>query len=770
MIIAFIITINTHTINILIDFHTETLIICTFITSQPTTSLGQPAMYPMPCNDLKDETMRINRLAYAISAVLTAQASLASAEQNAQPTQQVHALGKIQIEATRSANITLDDSSKAISLVTEDDINSRPGAMGVQQLMEDVPGVSFARSGGLGGQMVIRGFNSNSQRSIMAIDGDRYRGRSTLQYNMIDPNAIERIEVIRGPASSIYGGDAMSGVVNIVTRRSHVDPNQDFGLNFKIRSVDYNSVNNLFATRGEIIGGGDGFDVLIGGHFRKGDDYQTPIGKAENSAFDAKGLDWRIGYSPTSESRWEFAGRIQEANTGRAGGLGAAPGLPYIKMNEEPIRENYFKLGYEGTNFGAMADALSASLYMRTLDTTILQENKTNPAVTVKPELRVDGPTIYGGKLIADKQLGAHFLTYGMDAEHQTFDGRMRQIDRVNPNTGALIAHVPWHKMDRSSEQLNLGLFINDEWQATNKLTLSGSVRVDYIETKIGKTPVTQGPGAETPAQQAEFASALNRTETPITGGIGMIYAFTDQWSAIANLNQGFRAASGMDRSITSTAGSIITLPSPNLKPEKNITYEAGVRFRGQQISANLVGYRSDYTDLINLAVVSSTLRQRQNIGKATVEGIEFDAAWEFNRNWLAKTAITYTEGKDTTNNVPLESIQPLTTRLGLRYTANDQAWYSEAVYRGAQKRTKVNPTTERERAGYDVFDLYAGLDLGKTFGLKSWHVAVGVENLFDQTVRNPVAAEDISYSNRLIGNPLVEPGRAFVARIYSVY
>ena len=684
-------------------------------------------------------------------------------------------LEPIKIEATRSSQMTLDQSSKPISVITEDDINRRPGRMGIQSLLEDVPGVSFARSGGLGGQMVIRGFNSNSQRSIMAIDGDRYRGRSTLQYNMIDPNAIERVEVIRGPASSIYGGDAMSGVVNIVTRRSHVSSDQPFDLDFKLRSIDYSSVNNLFATRAEIIGGGNGFDVLIGGHFRRGNDYQTPIGKAENSAFDAKGLDWRIGYNPTTESRWEFAGRIQEANTERAGGLGAAPSLPYIKMKEEPIRENYFKLGYEGSNIGLFADTLSGSLYTRSLDTTIFPEDRTNPNLTVKPELRVNGPTIYGGKLIADKLLGDHILTYGVDMEYQSFDGRDRRIERINNMTG-VVTQIPWHKMDRSSEQLNFGFFVNNEWQATERMALSGSIRLDYIETKIGNSPVTAGPGAETSEQKAEFESALNRNETPVTGGVGLIYDFNDSWSAVANLNQGFRAASGMDRSVTSAAGNIITLPSPNLNPEKNTTYEGGLRYRSHNVVANLVGYRSDYTDLISLAVVSNDpntgqqIRQRKNIGKATVEGVELDAAWAINRNWFAKGAITYTKGRDTTNNVPLESIQPLTTRLAVRYSSDDESWYAEGVYRGALKRTKVNLSTERERPSYNAFDLYAGLDLGKTLGWKDWHISAGIENLFDETIRNPVTAEDIRYSNNLVGNPLVEPGRSFVIRIHSAY
>ena len=711
--------------------------------------------------------MKNNKLAYAISFAIGAQTPIfAHAESK---DEQFSTLGQIEVEATRT-KILIDDSSKPISVVNSDDINARPGSQGVQTLLEDVPGVSYSRSGGLGGQMVIRGFNSNTQRSIMTIDGDRYRGRSTLQYSLIDPNAIERVEVIRGPASSIYGADAMSGVVNFITRKSKTDPKQDFDLDFKIRSIDYNSVSNLIAGRGELIGGGNGFDVLIGAHLRQADDYDTPIGKAENSGFDAKGMDWNIGYSPNNSSRWEFSGRLQEANTGRTGGLGAAPGIPYVKMNEEPITEQYFKLGYSGEDFGQFADALNASLFMRKLDTTINIVQKTNPSVTVIPELRVDGPTIYGGKVIADKMIDSHLLTYGLDTELQTFDGRMRQIDRVNPNTGDLIAHIPWHKMDRDSTQLNVGFFINDDWQLNDRLLLSGSLRADYIHTEIGKTPVSEGPGAENQQQQDEFANALTRTDTPITGGIGLIYDLTPQWSLVANLNQGFRAPSGMDRTITSVAGGTTTLPSPNLKPEKNTTYETGVRFRAQNAHLNLTAYKSDYTDLVSLATISSTLKQRQNISQATVQGVELDASWSFKPQWLAKTSITYTKGEDTTSNTPLESIQPLTTRLSLRYTNENAAWYTEGVYRGAQDRTEVNPNTERERKGYNVFDAYAGFDLGKLAGWKTWHVSVGIENLFDETVRNPVAAEDINYSNDLIGNPIVEPGRAFVARIYSVY
>jgi outer membrane receptor protein involved in Fe transport len=78
-------------------------------------------------------------------------------------------------------------------------------------ILAGVPGVSIARSGGIGGQIYLRGFSSNNMRSPLYIDGDRLHGRNTLQYQYFAPEEIERVEVIRGPASVLYGSDALTG-------------------------------------------------------------------------------------------------------------------------------------------------------------------------------------------------------------------------------------------------------------------------------------------------------------------------------------------------------------------------------------------------------------------------------------------------------------------------------------------------------------------------------------------------------------------------------
>ena len=103
-----------------------------------------------------------------------------------------------------------------------------------------VPGVEISRTGGLGGQIYLRGFSTNNWRVPFFVDGDRLQGRNTLQLAYYEPDDIEQIDVIRGPASLLYGSDAMGGVINVIMRKPAADPNGPFrfvggGISFRIR-------------------------------------------------------------------------------------------------------------------------------------------------------------------------------------------------------------------------------------------------------------------------------------------------------------------------------------------------------------------------------------------------------------------------------------------------------------------------------------------------------------------------------------------------------
>jgi len=138
--------------------------------------------------------------------------SIASGINAAETDQITPRLEEMTVTATRSAR-NLDELSRSVSIVTRQQIEERQ-PIDVLELLEDLPGVSSASNGGLAGQLVIRGFSTQGFRAPLFVDGDRFRGRNTIEYSLFNPAQLERIEVVRGPASSIYGTDSLGGIVD----------------------------------------------------------------------------------------------------------------------------------------------------------------------------------------------------------------------------------------------------------------------------------------------------------------------------------------------------------------------------------------------------------------------------------------------------------------------------------------------------------------------------------------------------------------------------
>ena len=671
---------------------------------------------------------------------------------------------EIVVLATRSQT-NKEDSPRTLSTVTSEKLSERPGANGIQSLLAEIPGIQFVRSGGLGGQIMMRGFNSNDGRSILAIDGDRYRGRSTLQFNMLDPSAIERIEVIRGPASALYGSDAMTGVINVITRRAAIDTDRPFSLQPRLRAVGWNSGNNLYQGRAELEGGGDGVDVMVGAGYSHADDYYTPLGDAINSGSQGKSLDFNIGYRPGNTSRWELSGRWQNVRTGRAGGLGGAPGYPLTQVNESPVTERYLRLGYEEEQPLWLADSFDTTLYVRDFKTDIYQQNATNPNTLAYSHMKVYSPTVWGGHFTAQKQLDNHQISYGGDFYYEDFQGRRNNTTLVAKKTGNTVKDSGWFTMERDTSTTNVGLFVNDSWTLNEQWIVTGALRGDAVLSRIG-SPLAR----EQASQRDAFAGKTKNTDYALTGSLGAVYKLTPQWHLVGNVSRGFRAPSGSNRVMTSVAGTITTLPAPDLTAETNISAEAGIRWYGQQSSLNLTAWQSKYDDMIGLVAVAPGVRQRQNINSATLRGVELQGNIWFNADWSSRYTLAFTRADDDTRHRPLPYISPLTASLSLRY---DQHYgYAEGIVRAVADKHRIDPTLERKTPGYALVDLYSGLYLDALFGesYAQWKLVAGVENLFNKTARNPVVNEDIRYSNQLIGNPLVEPGRSFVVKLTVDY
>ncbi|WP_257875454.1 TonB-dependent receptor [Helicobacter sp. 12S02232-10] len=689
-----------------------------------------------------------------ISMIVLAQENI---DQNNQDNGKIYRLEKIVTQASMS-ELPLEEQSKSISIISEKQILQNVSTGGIQSLLEEVPGLAYSRSGGINGQMSVRGMNSNDSRSVVLLDGVRIKGRNTLEFNTFDPNSIENIEVIRGPASSLWGSDAMNGIINLRSRRFYGDIHTPFSLMPKIRALDFASVNSYVGGRAEIVGGGDGWDILIGGNAKGGKDYLTPIGIAKNSSFQTYGGDFNIGYTNSKSMRFYAQGRYENVISRRAGGLGAAPGYPYTNIREDPLTEYYLRIGLEGYDF-SFADKLESYLYVRKYDTDIYNDI----TGTLQP---VINSYILGGRFIADKKMGSHSVAYGID-----FYTELGPQVKVYKPQKAIPKNVI-KTLYRPSTFTDIGIFVKDDWIVMESWIFSASVRGDYVLTTISKEPhfSTEVPQISKILDENGFIN-----DGALTGALGSVYFFNEFFSNAINLSHNFRVSGAGSRMNSSVAGNLAleTIPNPALKPEYSDTAEISFRAHSLNHWVSLTGYFTYYTDLITTTTTQlGTPNRYENIGKVYIAGAELGGRHMFLDNHLQFSySLTYTYGQDVTHNRPYKYIAPLYGRISLEYNASN--WFFKIVERAylGKSKSRIDPAQERPTKSYAMSDIYIGWDLERfSESFKDMQVIIGVENLFNAVGRNPVTIENLKYPNDLVGNPLVEPGRNFILKYAYKY
>jgi len=642
-----------------------------------------------------------------------------------------HKLESAKVEALMS-DLEASQQSKSVTILDEKTLlQSSPGTGGIQATLENAPGVLYSRSGGLGGVISMRGMLSSTDTTMITLDETRVYGRAALEYNVFDPDSIDRIEIIRGPASALFGSNAMNGVINIKSRRFKGDISQPFNMGVKLRSLDYSSVNNGVGGRLEAIGGGDGWDVLVGLNGRKADDFRTPDGKAEHSKFNSWGVDYNIGYT-NNDIRYYSQGRYARVSSENAGGVRGIRGGSAMGFwtEENPLTELYLRSGVEVSNL-SFAEKMDAFVYWRRYDTDLYNHI---PGVPRAVHAQVKNSNYIGGRLAFESKVDNHNLGYGLD----TTNTITKKRNRVNGNP-----------MGNPTTQNEIGIFFKDDYTATEDLILSSSIRGDYIY--------------ETISRSANNGGKANSNHQAITGALGAVYFFTPEFSSGVNLSRNFIAPwVGYKQYLLNG-----TIPNDNLEPEYSHTAELNFRYEDDLNSISIAGYYTQYKDKITLVTISASKKQYQNLDKSYIQGLEWQGSHKLPYNFTLAYLGGATYGQDKTNDRPLSYIAPLYGRLSLAY---DLAWgYVKVQERTYKGKSRIDESSEKKTKSYAMTDVYLGLDLGYfQKDMKDMELTFGVENLFDQKGRNPA-----TYSNSLAittkTNPLLEPGiNAFVKYSYK--
>ena len=623
-----------------------------------------------------------------------------------------------------------------VTVITSDQIEElQPEKMA--DLFKMIPGVEVEGEGPFRGIPVIRGLTSN--RVLILVDGQRLNnGRESTDFAGIQPSLVnlgevERIEVLRGPASVQYGSDAIGGVVNIITRRPNLGA-AEFKLHGNV-SYEYGSASDSQSGSVRFGGAGKRVGFDIGASIQDVDDYAAANGAHEDENYSSYTRD---------DDTVPNSGMEQRAFDGSVSVLTGDQGV--LKVNAEVVRTE--DIGFPGfardsgieiyfPNFnrdklaaswasGPMAffDDFNVSAWYQYVDKESVR-NFSFPGFAQHSYTRSEIDSI-GFNVQGISTVGINHLTYGLDFYqddlHDTALTEFPLWPWIPPSDEVVVP---------DSVQQGVGLYISDRISATDRLTLNVGLRGDTFkfDSDENDTRYTGDP--------------LDATDSALSGNIGVIYSLTDNVNLTGLIARGYRTPNIQERSFfgPATTGDTFILQNPDLGPESSWNYEVGFKARYEQASGGLNLFYNDLTDFIGFEFLGEQdpmsgleLARFANVGKATIWGVELDLEWIFARWWSVFGTIAYLEGDNTTTDEPLPYIAPWKVTAGVRYQRSN--WWGEADIRHLGKQTRLpagDPDFETGTEPLTVVDLRGGFDFDSGLGF-----LVAVENVFDELYNEP--------------------------------
>lgn len=627
----------------------------------------------------------------------------------------------------------------------------------------------------------IRGIEDN--RVMQLVDGVRlpnyYNGGGPTNFTMSAmptamPDFLKRVEILRGAASSLYGSDAIGGVVGFVT----LDPadiagDKPHGLRYR---ATYSGANDGFtqtllgAVRGEAV------ELLLGWSHGRGEEYanQGSVGGSSQTRTEPNpqnlredGLLAKLIFRPAAGHKLSatLEGRDQSVS---ADILRSAASLPRIAWmhGEDNSRRVRGSLEWEHKPAApVLYDRLAARLYRQDADTKNYNfQNRANTsagcsAVTagannchIEQDFFFTQDTL-GGGVQGEKMLQAgslsHLLTFGADLSRvrvaELRDGRIWNLTAGTFTTSLAGEAYPLRDFAIGRTD-TLGLFVQDEIAglASDRLALMPGLRYDRTKLK---------PEMDALAQQVLTAlgrRAVEQSHGSLSPKLGAMWKFDPALSAYGQIARGFRAPNyeEVNGSFRNTSQRYTVVPNPDLKPETSLGVELGLRHVAAQHRLQVAVYDNRYKDFIESVQLTCPgdpdcvlpappwrTNQSVNLSRVRIYGAEARGAWAFAPGWRVDGGIAWAHGTNEESGQPLESIEPVRLTLALVREAGD--WGFEARLRAAAKKSRVGeyPTestvanrTWFRTPGYGTVDLSVWRQLGKNFRVTS-----ALNNLLDK-------------------------------------
>ena len=713
------------------------------------------------------------RLSLIGTLVLTALSMTATGQETSEnaPPDADSPFDTITVVGTRTER-TLSEVAATVTVKTGEELE-RELTRDIADLVRFEPGVSV---GGTGSRFGLSGFNIRGiggNRVLTLVDGVRtpeefsFGPFLSARRDFVDVDSIDRAEIARGPISSLYGSDALGGVVSFTTKgpRNYLDPGQHWYTGFKggYSGADDSAVGTLTLASGNETISGMLLFTRREGHET---DNQGRMGGTGSTRERPDPLDTqsdnlvaKVAFHPNDGHELQLGVDLFDNDTDTRilsdyGELTAGT-VTDRRDAADGRKRRRVSLEYRYEGEAMLADSLQATVYRQRAESRqVTMEDRTTAGGASQSRLRestfeqdIDGAILQLGKAF-DVAATRHLVTYGLDY-YATDNEGLRDGGSFDSAGAPIPEFLPLPTRDFPlTEVEQLAFFVQDEiGLLDNRLLLSPGLRYDrFVADATADDIYARGnPGSPPPE---------NYKDSELTARIGAVYVISDKVSVFARYSEGFRAPPYDDVNVgfSNFVAGYKTISNPDLESERSSGTEAGVRWQGAAGSMAVAAYRNDYESFIEsfaiapgflptggidpadgLLTFQSINRAEVRIGGAELSGtLEFGALSEALSGLSLRAAVAWADGEDRDSGEPINSVEPLTAVLGLGFSPASDRWGTELVMTAVDSKDEGDIEASNPRLavpGYGIVDLLAHVDLSERVRLNA-----GLFNLTDKS------------------------------------
>lgn len=571
------------------------------------------------------------------------------------------------------------------TLLSSRDVEVRLPAV-LAQALENVAGISTV-SEGQAAVPAIRGLANG--RALILIDGARVSAerRVGASATYLDPAVLEGIEVSRGPGGVAYGSDAFGGVIDARTRGAA--PGSGWGGRFvgALGAGVPEQRASLELTRGHADGG-----VLVQGHWRDFEDYESPAGPVENSGASDYGFRARVDQ------------RLGPGNLrlGWQGDMGRDVERP--RTNSGTVRFYYpsedshrFTTSWEAVGLGSWS-RVGASAFLGSY-AVVTDQDRYATATRPRSIERADvSSQDFHVRVFGERPWGGAQVEAGLDVNGRF--GLEALEERVAYDAAGAVASSETIVSVEDARRTDSGLYLKVSGAPTARLELAGGLRGDYVATR--NQGGYFGDRSTSNAAASGFAAA---TLGPFGG-----------FRLTAQASRGFRDPVLSDRYYRGPTGRGFITGEPDLAPETSAQLDLALRYTARRWRVAAYAYQYRFDDLIERYQEQTDFFFYRNRGRARIRGVELELQAEPAPGLSLELSGHVLEGLALDDDTPLDNIPPATLTLRVTQHVGRGFLQARAGLYGADD--EPGPT-EQARAAHQLLELAGGLRLTRQVELR---------------------------------------------------